>query len=321
MFKVLRYNSKNQSEWDSFVPKKNNGTLFHLRSFLSYHPEEKFIDHSLLFFKKSSLFAVFPAAENKNKNNLGLISHPGSTLGSFILPEDLSIADAIGLVECLLLYCKREKFNTIRITIPPTIYQHRLSNYIDFAFMKNNFFYSKRDVTSILYLEKSIDETLEKFRPSHKRAVKKALGKGLVCKESVDINSFYKILEKNLKIRHNTTPTHTLKELKQLFKMFPDKIKLFAAFDNGCMIAGVVNFIVNKHVVLAFYISHDEDFIKMRPLNLLFYTIFKWAIDIKIKIYDFGIFTVDGNPNMGLGRFKENFGASGIFRDTIEINL
>jgi lipid II:glycine glycyltransferase (peptidoglycan interpeptide bridge formation enzyme) len=87
------------------------------------------------------------------------------------------------------------------------------------------------------------------------------------------------------------------------------------------MIAGVVNFIVNKHVVLAFYISHDEDFIEMRPLNLLFYTIFKWAIDIKIKIYDFGIFTVDGNPNMGLGRFKENFGASGIFRDTIEINL
>ena len=35
----------------------------------------------------------------------------------------------------------------------------------------------------------------------------------------------------------------------------------------------------------------------------------------------FGIFTVEGVPNMCLGRFKENFGASGIFRDTFQITL
>ena len=40
-----------------------------------------------------------------------------------------------------------------------------------------------------------------------------------------------------------------------------------------------------------------------------------------LYIYDFGIFTVNGEPNMGLGRFKENFGASGIFRDTIELKF
>jgi hypothetical protein len=40
-----------------------------------------------------------------------------------------------------------------------------------------------------------------------------------------------------------------------------------------------------------------------------------------LKIYDFGTFTVDEEPNMGLGRFKENFGASGIFRDTVELSL
>ena len=34
-----------------------------------------------------------------------------------------------------------------------------------------------------------------------------------------------------------------------------------------------------------------------------------------------GIFTVNEKPNMGLARFKENFGASGIFRDTIELKL
>ena len=87
------------------------------------------------------------------------------------------------------------------------------------------------------------------------------------------------------------------------------------------MIAGVVNFIVSTRVVLAFYISHMEEYQELRPINLLFYQIFKWAIQNQLQIFDFGIFTVNENPNMGLARFKENFGASGVFRDTIELNI
>ncbi len=87
------------------------------------------------------------------------------------------------------------------------------------------------------------------------------------------------------------------------------------------MIAGVVNFVVNPQVVLAFYISHKEKFQNFRAVNLLFCSIFKWAIQNGFKVYDFGTFTVNGQPNMGLGRFKENFGASGVFRDILEIKL
>ena len=54
-------------------------------------------------------------------------------------------------------------------------------------------------------------------------------------------------------------------------------------------------------------------------VNLLFYNIIEWAIEENYSTYDFGLFTVKEKPNMGLGRFKENFGSSGIFRDTIEI--
>jgi CelD/BcsL family acetyltransferase involved in cellulose biosynthesis len=87
------------------------------------------------------------------------------------------------------------------------------------------------------------------------------------------------------------------------------------------MVAGVVNFIATENVVLAFYISHDENFQEVRPINLLFYKIFEWAIQEKFRVFDFGIFTVNEEPNLGLARFKENFGASGQFRDTLELNL
>ena len=96
---------------------------------------------------------------------------------------------------------------------------------------------------------------------------------------------------------------------------------MFGAYYNDIMVSGVINFHINEKAVLAFYISHDENYSALRSVNLLFYSVFRWAINNGYSIYDFGLFTIDGEPNMGLGRFKENFGASGIFRDTIEIRL
>ena len=94
---------------------------------------------------------------------------------------------------------------------------------------------------------------------------------------------------------------------------------VYGAFYDRQMIAGVLNIMVKEGVALAFYISHKEDFQELRPLNLLFFDIFKWSLKNNIKVYDFGTFTDKGIANMGLGRFKESFGASGVFRDSFKI--
>ena len=321
MFTLHRYINQNESRWDQFVSSGNNGTLFHLRKFLNYHPKDRFQDHSILIEKKQNLFSVLPAAELIVDGKRILVSHPGSTVGSFVVPENLSIADAMSMSEALVTYVKENNFSGIRITLSPTLYQRRLSNYMDFSFFKQGFTYSKRDVTSILFLEDSLDKNLAKFKSSHLRAVRNAQEKGVNVRQSNDFDSFYHILEQNLNIRHGVSPTHTLAELKNIHALFPDRVNLFAAFVKDVMVAGVVNFVVNDHVVLAFYISHDEAYQEFRAVNLLFYSIFDWAIQQGFRIYDFGTFTVNEEPNMGLGRFKENFGASGIFRDTIELKL
>ncbi len=190
---------------------------------------------------------------------------------------------------------------------------------MDFALLKNGFHYEKREISSILFLEKSVKENLAKFRPSHRQAVRKAQRQGVIVEQSENYSDFYTILKNNLKIRHGVSPTHTLDELMLLKSLFPEQINLFGAFSNGKMIAGVLNFICNNDVVLAFYISHDEKYQEIRALNLLFYFIFVWAIEYRFKVFDFGIFTVREEPNIGLARFKENFGASGMFRDTFLI--
>ena len=320
MITVKRFNN-NSSAWDNFVSSANNGTLFHTRRFLNYHHEGRFNDHSLEFYKKGKLVGVFPAALIESGDQRQLVSHPGASVGSFVVPEDLAFADALEMVEQLVDYSKRENLDGIKLTQTPTIYSKRLSHYIDFALQKNGFLYSKREISSILFLEKSIDENLSKFKSTHRTAARKAEKSGVVVKETDDFASFYEILKKNLSIRHDVKPTHSLNELLHLKELFPDKINLFGAYIEEKMVAGVINFIATENVVLAFYISHNEDFQEVRPINLLFYKIFEWAIQKKYNVFDFGIFTVNEEPNMGLARFKENFGASGQFRDTMEIHF
>ncbi len=320
MITVKRFNN-NSSAWDNFVSSANNGTLFHTRRFLNYHHEGRFNDHSLEFYKKGKLVGVFPAALIESGDQRQLVSHPGASVGSFVVPEDLAFADALEMVEQLVDYSKRENLDGIKLTQPPTIYSKRLSHYIDFALQKNGFLYAKREISSILFLEKSIDENLSKFKSTHRTAARKAEKSGVVVKETDDFASFYEILKKNLSIRHDVKPTHSLNELLHLKELFPDKINLFGAYIEEKMVAGVINFIATENVVLAFYISHNEDFQEVRPINLLFYKIFEWAIQKKYNVFDFGIFTVNEEPNMGLARFKENFGASGQFRDTMEIQF
>ena len=56
MFTVYIYKPVDESEWVHFVTHSNNGTIFHLRSFLKYHPQDRFNDHSLIIKKKGKFF-------------------------------------------------------------------------------------------------------------------------------------------------------------------------------------------------------------------------------------------------------------------------
>ncbi len=318
---VRKFTETDTPFWEDFVHQANNGTIFHERKFLGYHPGDRFLDHSLIIEKKEQIKALFPAVDVTSQGTRSLISHQGSSYGGIIVKRDLSIRDSYDYVEAILEHARQAGFARIQMTLPPAIYQSRVSNYLDFALIKHGFSYLKRDVSSMLTIEDTPERNLEYFRASHRTAVRKAIKQGVVIRESEDWSAFYKLLKQNLKIRHNVQPTHTLEELLKLKKLFPDKIRLFGAYREEQLVAGVVNFEVNQDVVLAFYISHDEAFQHLRAVNLLFFEIIKWCHLHAFKYLDFGIFTVNMEPNFGLGRFKENFGASGVFRDTFELNL
>lgn len=317
----VKYSAKLEKEWDEFIDSSDNGTIFHLRKFLSYHPKGRFNDASFVLYKNNRMFSLFPAVLIERDGKKILSSHGGASYGGFVYDSNLNLKEAFSLVESVVEFSKDLKCDRIQITIPPIIYQSKYSNYIDFALIKNGFTYLKRDVSSVVQLDVDEDKLLHTYRPEARTAVNKAVKKGIKIMECEEFEEYYKILEKNLKLRHNVTPTHTLPELLKLKKIFPDKIRLWGAFLGDKLIAGVCNFSANEKVVLAFYISHNEDYQEYRAVNLLFFEIMKKYKEEGFKFLDFGIFTVNMDPNWGLGRFKENFGARGILRDTFILDL
>ena len=303
-------------DWDAFVRTSDNGTMFHLREFLGYHPSDRFIDHSMYVMRNDKLFSVFPAIDQVRNGKRILNSHGGASYGGFAYPSQCNIRDAFLMTEQLIKHAKDQGFDAIQITLPPIMYAKHVSNYLDFAFVKLGFTYAKREISSIVDLRNP--GTIEQeFRPEARTALNKAMKSGITIKTTQDYAVYYDILKRNLRMRHGVQPTHSLEELLDLAQRFPTEITLWGAYLQDKMIAGVCTFAANEQVILAFYISHDDDYQEYRAVNLLFSTIMKDSSKQGFSYLDFGIFTVNMEPNWGLGRFKDNFGSRGIFRDTL----
>ncbi|MFQ5863673.1 MAG: GNAT family N-acetyltransferase [bacterium] len=318
---IQKFTEDLAEDWDNFVWDSNNGTMFHTRRFLNYHPQGRFQDCSLIFKRRQRWLAVLPAAVIHVDGKKILSSHAGASFAGPVFKSDLSFLNTFRLVEALVEFAKGEAFTQIVLTLPPQIYHLRPSNYLDFALLESGFTYLKREVSSVIPLDFAEEDTLMIFSPESRRAVRKAQKLAVQGTESEDFETFYAILKKNLKLRHNVQPVHSLDELLLLRNIFPDRIKLFAATIAGQMIAGIVVFVCNEKVALAFYVSHNEQMQKYRGVNYLFYHVIRWAIRHRLQFLDFGIFTVNMKPNWGLARFKESFGAQGIFRETLVRNL
>jgi len=312
---IHRFTEPDTRQWEDFVPKANNGTMFHYQRFLNYHPARRFKNHHLIIKEKDNILALFPAVIQDNT----VISHQGASYGGFVLKQGIGIHKTCLMVEHLVTYFKERGYQRIILTQTPLIYYKEPDQYIDFALVKSGFHYRKREITAVIPI--NVAEPLLTFHADARRSTKKAMREGVRVTISEDFKTFYAILEHNLGMRHNVSPTHTIEELLRLKKLFPDDILLFAAYLNKKMIGGLVVFCAHQNVMLAFYISHNNDFQIYRPVNLLFYEVLKWGYIKGFKYLDLGTFTLNMNPNWGLGRFKENHNARGFLRDSFELDL
>lgn len=318
---IVRFDASKHGFWDEFVRNANNGTIFHERHFLNYHPAGRFRDHSLVLMDDKQPAGLFPAVEDYRDGLNILYSHRGSSYGGIVQPLNQGVEKNFRMLRALDRYAKEQGFDRIIMTLPPDIYNQQLNNYLEFACFRHGYRYLKREISSVLALEDSIEANIAKFKSSNRTAFRRGEKMGVSVRISEDLPAFYSILKSNLKIRHGVSPTHSLEELQELRRRYPERIRLYGAYLKERMIAGIVMFDANSRVTLAFYISHNENFQEYRGVNVLFKEVIADSILRGFRYLDYGIFTVNMEPNFGLARFKESFGAGGVFRDTLMLDL
>ena len=92
MFEITRYSADRKAEWNDFISRSKNGTFLFNRNYMDYH-SDRFDDHSLMFYLKGRLYAVFPA----NVKDGILYSHQGLTYGGLVMDERAKAAEVCTL--------------------------------------------------------------------------------------------------------------------------------------------------------------------------------------------------------------------------------
>ncbi|MFP4522824.1 MAG: GNAT family N-acetyltransferase [Fibrobacterota bacterium] len=321
-YRVKKYTSRDRVLWEEFVRESNNGTIFHTQKFLSYHPEGRFKNHHLIITKNDKPAALITGADREDDDGKRIFaSYPGASFGGFIFKKGASLEETKSVIEMSLEYMKEKKYDRFRVTLPCIFYCGAQNNNTEFIFSNLGFKYQKRELSSVSTLNFREEDVEKNFNSGCRRAVNKARKSGVEVKITSDYKQFYKILKKNLNLRHNVEPAHSESELIKLSEMFPEDIVFFGAYLGKKLLGGIVMFVCNKRVSMAFYISQDYKYQEYRPVNLLFSEVLRWSVQKGFSYLDFGLFTVNMDPNWGLCRFKESFGAQPVFREYFYLDL
>jgi len=227
---------------------------------MDYH-KDRFEDFSLMVYKDEKLYAVLPA--NKNKNTV--ISHQGLTYGSFILQNSAKLLDSFQAFRVLLEFLYSEGIVKLDIRVIPTFYNSLPSDELEYILFKANAKLIKRDVIMVIDYKNQL-----RFQKNRREGINKANRNGLKVKVDGDFESFWKkILIPNLSEKYNTSPVHSLNEIKLLASRFPKQIFQVNVYKDDTIVAGTTVFLT-KNVIHPQYVSANQDKNSFGSLDFLY---------------------------------------------------
>jgi hypothetical protein len=153
---VKEYNEEYHGKWDQFVrTESRNGGIFQERDFLSYHPEGKFNDASLVFFDKATLIAVFPAAIVSENGKEKIVSHPGSSCGGLIFHYETNMQQVLEILESLIEFYKGKKIDSLEIRLPEPIFNSIPDEEIRYLLWHRGFTLKSQEISTCVKLTES----------------------------------------------------------------------------------------------------------------------------------------------------------------------
>ena len=312
--KIERYTSERMQEWNLFNKTSKNSLFLFDRNYMDYH-SDRFMDHSLMFFKEELLVALLPMNEKDGE----FISHGGLTYGGFIVDDKMKQSTMLECVELLKDYSKENGIKKIIYKKIPHIFSDQPAEEDEYAIYKCGGRVFKVEPSTAVYLDNPLGMTADR-----KRKIKKALKEGVEIVESgerEDYGKFIEIQGEILETRHGARIVHTADEMYLLHSRFPEGIKLFYASFEGKMIGGTIVYEYDNAVHTQ-YMGANDIGRELGALDLAVSSVMDKYKGRK-RWLDFGISSEDNGQvfNEGLAWQKEGFGGRTITYRTWELDL
>lgn len=318
---VTAYGPEHQSTWDAFVHNAANGTLFHTRAFLSYHPADRFVDASMLIMDGEHIRAVLPAAEISENGKKFLVAHPGASYGGMVFADDVGVKECSEILSCAASVAKEKGMHGIRfLRLPPTSIRRAFSEHQEYWMHQQGWTMTRCEMDgSINLCGVKSDELFSHYTGKCRNMIRQAERAKIDVRVSDDFAGFWTILENTLK-RHDAKPTHSLEEILRLVSACPGQVRLFGALEAATLIGGIVVITLHTGALYTLYMAQDYQHQSKHPVHALLSAVLQTAIHEDRSIVHLGVSTEDGGKviNEGLFFFKESFGCRPVRRESWE---
>jgi hypothetical protein len=243
---VKRYTPEMKQVWDRFIAAAKNGSFLFLRDYMDYH-NDRFDDHSLMFWIEGRLMACLPA----NRVGATLHSHQGLTYGGIMMCEDIRLHQAHAIAKGLRRHMIADALIELVYRPSPHIY-HRLPSEEDIealASLGARVAGTKAVCALRLDRQPSVSENrrrdLALFRTT-----------GHVVRRSFAFREFMAFVADRLRERHGGKPVHSGEEIERLALRFPEHIQLYAVERGSGFAAGWIVY-RNAECAKLQYVAHD----------------------------------------------------------------
>jgi hypothetical protein len=310
--RVERYQEAGKNSWDDFVRRSKNGTFLFLRDYVEYH-RDRFEDYSLVVLDEDdSAAALLPA----NIRDSSVASHGGLTYGGFVTDEQMKLPKMLEVFEATLRFLQENSIHRLVYKSVPHIYHRAPADEDLYALFLCNASLVRRGALTVVQSDHRIP-----VQERRKRGARKAVKNSIAVRQSVDFDAYWEILTERLRQAYDARPVHDVNEMRSLHQRFPENIKLFAAYQEQRMLAGVIIY-ETERVAHAQYIAGNEESRDLGALDLIFEELLTKHYGGK-PFFDFG--TSDEKEgrlvNRGLIDQKEGYGARLVAHDHYEVDL
>ena len=310
------YTPADADRWDAFCAEAYGATFLHTRRFLSYHGD-RFSDRSLIFEDGAHWLGVLPAARSLAQPD-AVVSHPGITYGGLLHGGALR---GEAMLDALQAACRLYAASGARALLykpVPHIY-HRAPAQDDlYALFRLDARRVRCDLSSCITLAHPLPVSERR-----RRSLKKAQRAGLRLESGAHLlGELWPVLQANLAERHGQQPVHSLAEISALAGLFPQAVGVAVARLEKQVVAGTVLFIAGP-VTHTQYIASNALGHAAGALDFVFDAQIREARDRQALYFDFGNSNEEQGRalNLGLHRFKSEFGAGGVVHEHYEIDL